>query len=219
MPGFDILLHKSFVAFLLGGFVSLVTIINPASKIPLFVSVTRHFLPAKRRHVASRACLYAFGILTVSLFAGGLILDGFGISPGALRIAGGLVVAVVGYRMLFVASNADQTMQAHHPNVAFFPLALPGISGPGAIAVVIGFSTEIAELKNPFQQALAYAGSVISIVICCVIVWLVLRSATRIARWLGEDGTEALTRLMGFLLICIGVQFIGSGIRTFVAGS
>lgn len=219
MPNFDILLHKYFIAFLLGSFVSLITIINPASKIPLFVSLTRHFAPAKRRYVASRACMYAFGILTVSLFAGGLILDGFGISPGALRIAGGLVVAVVGYRMLFVSSDAHQTMQAHHPNVAFFPLALPGISGPGAIAVVIGFSTEIAELKGPFQQAMAYAGSVVSILISCVIVWLVLRSATRIARWLGDDGTEALTRLMGFLLICIGVQFIGSGVRTFIAGS
>jgi multiple antibiotic resistance protein len=219
MPTLDVLLHKSFIAFLLGSFVSLITIINPASKIPLFVSLTRHFAGAKRRHVASQACLYAFVILTVSLFAGGLILDGFGISPGALRVAGGLVVAVVGYRMLFTQTGKDETMQAHHPNVAFFPLALPGISGPGAIAVVIGFSTEIAELKSPFQQALAYTGSVLSIFISCVIVWLVLRSSSRIARWLGDDGTEALTRLMGFLLICIGVQFIGSGIRTFVAGS
>jgi multiple antibiotic resistance protein len=215
----DILLHKSFIAFLLGGFVSLITIINPASKIPLFVSLTRQFVPAKRRHVAGKACLYAFGILTVSLFAGGLILDGFGISPGALRVAGGLVVAVVGFRMLFTHGGPGETMQAHHPNIAFFPLALPGISGPGAIAVVIGFSTEIAELKGTFQQALAYGGSVLSIFICCVIMWMVLRSSTRIARWLGDDGTDALTRLMGFLLICIGVQFIGSGIRTFVAGS
>jgi multiple antibiotic resistance protein len=214
----DFLLHKSFYAFLLGSFVSLITIINPASKIPLFVSLTRQLTPAKRRHVAGKACLYALAILTVSLFAGGLILDGFGISPGALRVAGGLVVAVVGFRMLFT-HGVDETMQVHHPNIAFFPLALPGISGPGAIAVVIGFSTEIAELKGTFQQALAYGGSVLSIFICCVIMWLVLRSSTRIARWLGDDGTDALTRLMGFLLICIGVQFIGSGIRTFVAGS
>jgi multiple antibiotic resistance protein len=219
MPTFDALLHKSFLAFLLGSFVSLITIINPASKIALFVSLTSQLPGVKRRRIASKACLYAFGILTISLFAGGVILDSFGISYGALRIAGGLVVAVVGYRMLFTHGDDTQALHAHRANVAFFPLALPGISGPGAIAVVIGLSTEIAELKDAFHKALAYSGSVLSIFIACIVMWLVLRSASRISRWLGADGTEVLTRLMGFLLICVGVQFVGSGIRTFVAGS
>jgi multiple antibiotic resistance protein len=216
---FDALLHKSFLAFLLGSYVSLITIINPASKIPLFVSLTSQLPSVKRRRIAGKACLYALAILIVSLFAGGLILDGFGISYGALRIAGGLVVAVVGYRMLFGNTGDAAAAHGHRANIAFFPLALPGISGPGTIAVVIGLSTEIAELKSATLKALAYAGSILSIFLSCLTMWLVLRSSTRISRLLGEDGTDALTRLMGFLLICIAVQFVGSGVRSFVAGS
>lgn len=219
METFDALLHKSFLAFLLGSYVSLIAVINPASKIPLFVSLTSHMQGPRRRRVASKACLYALTILVVSLFAGGLILDGFGISYGALRIAGGLVVAVVGYRMLFGSAVDAAAVHAQRSNVAFFPLALPGISGPGTIATVIGLSTEIAELGSAQQRLLAYSGSLLSIFLACLTMWLVLRSATRLSRLLGQDGTEALTRLMGFLLICIGVQFIGSGVRTFVAGS
>jgi multiple antibiotic resistance protein len=219
MPSFDVLLHKSFLAFLLGSFVSLITVINPASKIPLFVSLTGKLSAVKRRRIAGKACLYALAILTISLFAGGLILDGFGISYGALRVAGGLVVAVVGYRMLFGHAGDAYAVQSQRANVAFFPLALPGISGPGTIAVVIGLSTEIAELEGGYHKALAYAGSALSIFLACLAIWFVLRSASRLSRWLGEDGTDALTRLMGFLLICIGVQFVGSGVRTFVAGS
>jgi multiple antibiotic resistance protein len=95
---------------------------------------------------------------------------------------------------------------------------LPGISGPGAIAVVIGISTEIAELKARALQALAYSGTVSSIVLTCFVVWLTLRSAQLVSRMIGQEGMEAFSRLMGFLLICIGVQFVGSGIRTFMAG-
>ena len=98
-------------------------------------------------------------------------------------------------------------------------MALPSISGPGAIAVVIGISTEIAELNNGVQKILAYSGTVSSILLTCFLIWLTLRSAQYVSKIIGQAGMEAMTRLMGFLLICIGVQFIGSGVRTFVAGT
>lgn len=219
MPSFEILTHKSFLAFLFGSFVSLVTITNPISKIPLFVSLTTGMSREKRREQARKACLYAFAILTVSLFAGEVILTGFGISYGALRIAGGIVIAVLGYRMLFNHGDASHAKYAHRAEIAFFPLALPGISGPGAIAVVIGVSTEIAELKSGFLKTVAYSGSVLSIFVTCLLMWFVFRFAQNVSRRIGPDGMEALTRLMGFLLVCIGVQFVGSGVRTFIAGS
>jgi multiple antibiotic resistance protein len=99
-----------------------------------------------------------------------------------------------------------------------FPLALPAISGPGAIAVVIGISTEIAELKTAVNQVIAYAGAVASILVTCVSIWLTLRSARFISKVTGPDAMEATTRLMGFLLVCIGVQFVASGVRSFIAG-
>jgi multiple antibiotic resistance protein len=95
---------------------------------------------------------------------------------------------------------------------------MPGISGPGTIAVVIGIATEIAELQ-PHREAARLGMTMLAIVSTALVTWLVLRSSTLIAARMGRAGTEVLGRLMGFLLICVGVQFIGSGIRTFMAGS
>ena len=93
---------------------------------------------------------------------------------------------------------------------------MPGISGPGTIAVVIGIASEIAELPNVMDMAGAFFMTGVAIVLTCAVTWIVLRSADYISGRLGPSGTAVLTKLMGFLLICIGVQFIGSGIRTFM---
>ncbi len=216
---FESLIHKTFVSFMLGSLVSLLTITNPLSKIPLFLSLTVDMDRDRCRGQARKACIYAFTILVVSLFAGVFILQGFGISFGALRIAGGLTVAILGYRMLFHTQEAQLSAHNKSREIAFFPLALPSISGPGSIAVVIGISTEIAELKNGVQQALAYGGTVLSILLTCLVIWLTLRSAQFVSKLIGAEGMDAMGRLMGFLLVCIGVQFVGSGIRTFMAGA
>ena len=215
----DSIIHKTFVSFFLGGLVSMLTITNPLSKIPLFLSLTSGMDSGASRLQARRACVYAFSILVVSLFAGVFILQGFGISYGALRVAGGLTVAILGYRMLFQTQDASPAPYVGKREIAFFPLALPSISGPGAIAVVIGISTEIAEQHNGVQQVLAYSGTVLSIMLTCFVIWLTLRSAHYVSKLIGEAGLEAMSRLMGFLLVCIGVQFIGSGVRTFIAGT
>jgi multiple antibiotic resistance protein len=84
--------------------------------------------------------------------------------------------------------------------------------------VVIGIPSEIAELKSGVQQVLAYGATVSCILLTCIVIWLALRSAQFVSRLIGQGGVEAMSRLMGFLLVCIGVQFIGSGVRTFMAG-
>lgn len=208
-----------FATFFLGSFVSLITIINPPSAIPLFTSLSADLDDAESEKLARRGAMYAFAILTVSLFAGSLILSTFGISYGALRIAGGIVVALLGHSMLFGREQVRSGPAIEQPhNPAFFPLALPGLSGPGTIAVVIGISTEIQELGGWGGVAIASAGTVAAMALTCLLSWLTLRSARQISNRLGRSGIEAMTRLMGFLLICIGVQFIASGIRTFVSG-
>ncbi|OHX13513.1 MarC family NAAT transporter [Chromobacterium sphagni] len=207
--------------FLFGGLLSLITITNPLSKIPLFITLTREMSVSGRDSQARRACVFAAAIMVVSLLAGNLIMAAFGISYGALRIAGGFVVAVLGYRMLFLSQDPGQTpkQSGEREDYAFFPLAMPGISGPGTIAVVIGISTEIAELATLPAKALAFAMTFSAIGLTCVGMWLTLKSSLLISERLGRGGREVMTRLMGFLLICIGVQFVGSGIRTFMAGS
>ena len=216
---FEAFVHAIFWPFFLGGLVGLMSISNPLSKIPLFVSLTVDMSHRERAMIARKACLYGFAILTFTLFFGVFILEAFGISYGALRIAGGLTIALLGYRMLFGYGYVGLTAKGgHQRNIAVFPLALPAISGPGAIAVVIGISTEIAELKTAVNQAVAYAATVTSILITCIAIWLTFRSARYISKVTGPDAMEAITRIMGFLLVCIGVQFVASGVRTFVAG-
>jgi multiple antibiotic resistance protein len=201
--------------FLFGGILSLLTITNPLSKVPLFITLTQMMTDEKRLNLAKRACLYAFCIMVTTLFIGAIVLDTFGISYGALRISGGFTIALLGYRMLFQSSDANFAPQTSHNDYAFFPLALPSISGPGTIAVVIGISTEIAELKAWNLRIMAYSATIASMIITCTSIWLILRACKVIARFLGKDGMEVTTRLMGFLLVCVGVQFIVSGIKTF----
>ncbi|MFO1299223.1 MAG: MarC family protein [Burkholderiaceae bacterium] len=92
------------------------------------------------------------------------------------------------------------------------------MSGPGSIAVIIGISTEIREIERLADTLLAWVATVVAIVCASLLTWLVLRSAKLISTKLGPNGIEVMTRLMGFLLVCIGVQFVASGIRTFASG-
>ena len=215
---FESFVHAIFWPYFLGGLVGLMSISNPLSKIPLFVNLTHDLPPRERAAIARKACFYGFGLLVFTLFFGVFVLEAFGISYGALRIAGGLTVALLGYRMLFGYGYVGLTAKGGAGNIAVFPLALPAISGPGAIAVVIGISTEIAELTTAASKAVAYGATVASALLTCVAIWLTFRSARFISRAMGPDAMEAITRIMGFLLVCIGVQFVASGARSLIAG-
>lgn len=207
--------------YFLGALVSLLVITNPPSKIPLFVSLTQGMSPERQRQQANMAGVYAAAIMLVSLIGGNVLLAFFGISYGAMRIAGGLVVAVIGYQMLFGGNSPNKApiVRRDKDDYAFFPIAMPGIAGPGTIAVVIGFSTEIAELTDYVAMAVAFGWTALAICATAGVSWFVMRYSDVITKRLGPSGTLVLGKLMGFLLICIGVQFVGSGIRTFMAGS
>src|SRR5262245_7911551 len=127
MATISVLFEKIFLAYFLGGLFSLLTITNPVSKIPLFLALASDMDREKRNSQALKACIYAVLILTVSVLAGVLILETFGISYGALRIAGGMTVLVVGYRMLFQDLDTAALPDPAHRDIAFFPLAMPGI--------------------------------------------------------------------------------------------
>jgi multiple antibiotic resistance protein len=215
---FEAFVHAIFWPFFLGGLVSMMSISNPLSKIPLFVSLTEDMPAQQRARVARRACFIGFVVLTATLFFGVFILQAFGIAHGALRIAGGLIIALLGYRMLFEHGYVGLTSTGAKRNIAVFPLAMPAISGPGAMAVVIGISTEIHELERAVFRTMAYAGTVASLAVTCFAIWLTFRSARAISRAIGSDAMEAITRIMGFLLVCIGVQFVASGVRSLIAG-
>lgn len=206
------------VAYVLSTLGALIPIVNPFSTAPLLVSLTTTYTPEARLDTVRRACLYMFAILAAFLVAGGLMMQFFGISIPGLRIAGGLVIAVVGFRMLFSAPKSTSGPEDTPPqrDVAFTPLAMPSLAGPGAIAVVIGMSsTAQAENYVILRHALIAAGIALTALFC----YVVLKGATGLAKRLGPSGVSAMTGIMGFLLVCIGVQFIINGIMQITAGS
>jgi len=195
---------------------ALLPIVNPFSTAPVFVGVTRGMSGARRQQQARLACVYAFAVLSVTLVAGALILGFFGLSIHALRVAGGLIVARIGFGMLGAQPEEEldpasrkEAMDAQ--DVAFTPLAMPMLSGPGSIAVTLGLATEVDGVVDSLAV-------LIGIALVSGIAWLVLRSASRVVDFLGATGVTVLTRIMGLLLVGIGIQFVFRGLVEFLLG-
>lgn len=182
----------------------------------------QHFFQFNRsntRRAADRAehlklCLVAY-------YAGQLVMDTFGISIPGLRIAGGLIVAFIGFRMLFPQQKAIDSPEAKSKseeledepsaNIAFVPLAMPSTAGPGTIAMIISSASTVRQSSTFADWVLMVAPPLIFFLVA-VILWGSLRSSGAIMRLVGKGGIEAISRLMGFLLVCMGVQFIINGI-------
>ena len=196
--------------------IGLLPITNPFSTAPTFVALTADMTESERSQSATSACLYMTAILITFLLTGALILTFFGITVPALRVAGGLVIGYIGFRMLFPgdsteAASAFSGQSARRNSIAFMPLAMPLLSGPGSIAVVIGMSVEVIESPTVIEDILGYIVVALGILITALVCWLVLMAAARITRALGPTGIDVITRLMGFFLIAIAVQFIDAG--------
>lgn len=189
---------------------------NPFSTAPLFVSLTADFAPRHRHGQAIMACVYAFAILTTFLLAGSAIVDFFGISIPGIRTAGGLIIISIGSRMLFPAPKPAEAEAAAAPqaDVAFSPLAMPSLAGPGSIAVVMSAAANIRTVQAD-ERLLVYAGVIAGMAATLVFSYGVLRMAGAMVKVLGRQGIESMTRIFGFLLICVGVQFLLTGIADF----
>lgn len=193
---------------------TLFPIMNPFSTAPLFVTLTASFSAERRRHEARMACIYAFSILVVFLLLGTAIIDFFGISVPGIRIAGGLVISALGFRMLFPPQGLTGPQPGTELEIAFTPLAMPSLAGPGSISVVVTAASQIKS-SHPVDYATIYGGVVVGIAITLVIAWAILRGASSMARLLGPSGIDALTRIFGFLLVSIGIQFLLTGASDF----
>lgn len=190
-------------------FIGILPIANPFSAAVLFLTITEGFSEDRRRKQALLACIYMAAILITFLLLGSLIMNFFGISIPGLRIAGGLIVARIGFGMLDSRSGNEMSDESReeavrNKDVAFTPLAMPMLSGPGSIAVTIGMATE----ANGIAENMAI---VIGIGLVALVSWLVLRASARVVHVLGANGMNAMGRIMGFLLVCVGIQFIVDG--------
>jgi multiple antibiotic resistance protein len=196
--------------------IALLPIVNPLGTAVLLLSISTHLTREERNRQITRACLYMAGILLLFLLAGHLIMELFGISIPGIRIAGGMVIGFLGFKMLFpdeepiAPSNRQEAQQKE--DISFTPLAMPSLAGPGAIAVVITMSSAITG-RHGIDKVFAYAGVVLAVLLTVGVSWIVLRGAEPLRRVLGVNGVSGLGRIMGFLLVCIGTQFVINGAR------
>ncbi|MDO2946802.1 MarC family NAAT transporter [Aeromonas simiae] len=198
------------------GLMVLLPLANPLTTVALMLGLCGDMSYQERHRQSWRASLYVFIIMMVAYYAGQMVMSTFGISIPGLRIAGGLIVSFIGFRMLFPPPKVA-TEQAEAPkDIAFIPLAMPSTAGPGTIAMIISSASTVDQF-TAYQPWVLLAAPPLIFLSVSLILWGCLRSSDAIMRLVGPGGIEAISRLMGFLLVCMGVQFIINGVLEIIA--
>lgn len=203
-------------AFLLA-FPALFSIVNPVGAALIFNEVTLGRSRGARQRLAGKIAIYSAIVLLASISLGGYVLNFFGVSLAALRIAGGLVVAIRAWELLMQPTvheerKAHAAAPAHDADddVAFFPLTMPLTTGPGTIAVAIALSSQRPAGGSgtlPF-----FGGMCLAAISIALAVWLCYRWSDRVMALLGNGGARVVSRMVAFLLLCVGVQIIVTGV-------
>lgn len=194
-------------------FMAFFAIMNPISNLPAYMALVADDSQKISRKIAFRSLLIAFVIVTVFIFSGDFIFKVFGITIVSFRIAGGILVAVIGYHMIngnhspSYKGMEQQAVNSDPMSIAISPLAMPLFAGPGTITTALSLSN--GGLQNQLITVVAFA-------LLCVITYLLLRSAKQIAGFLGENLMKIITKMMGLLLFSIGIQMIIVSVQTLI---
>jgi multiple antibiotic resistance protein len=202
---------QNHIQFVLLAFSSLLFIVDPIATIPTFLVLTSDAEPGERRHMAKRAAWTCFLVLSGFGLAGTLIFKMFGITLPAFRIAGGLIMILIGLDMVQARRSQTketpaETQQAmEKDDVGIVPLGVPMLAGPGSISTVMAL---MAQSASWLRSALIIA----VVAVTAIISYWTLAAADRLGRRMGDTGIHILTRFMGLLLMAIAVEFILSGL-------
>ena len=192
-------------------FMAFFAIMNPISNLPAYMALVADDSQKISRKIAFRSLLIAFVIVTVFIFSGDFIFKVFGITIVSFRIAGGVLVAVIGYHMIngnhspSYKGMEQQAVNSDPMSIAISPLAMPLFAGPGTITTALSLAN--GGLRNQLITVVAFA-------LLCVITYLLLRSAKQIAGFLGKNLMKIITKMMGLLLFSIGIQMIIVSVQT-----
>jgi multiple antibiotic resistance protein len=211
-PGVHIV-HNA-LAFALVAFPSLLVIINPVMVTSVFISLTPNATPEAKRAIIWKTTIIASAVLLAFAISGTLIFKFFSITLGAFQIAGGIILFSVAMGMLHAQAprtqqTPEETAEAmSRDDIAVVPLAIPMVSGPGAITTIIVLSGEARD------SVLSMAILFLALVVAMLIVFVMLRNAARIQRFMGPSGLNITTRLMGLVLAAVAVQFVIHGVES-----
>lgn len=194
-------------------FAALFSVINPLGTLPIFVGLTREHSQTERSRISLFTSVNVLVILVISFFIGRYILHFFGISIESLRIAGGLIITTSGFALLTGSFSKHKGMEKQRVKddafqreaVALTPLAIPMLAGPGSISLLIG----LYEQYDLFIQKIIVVSAVIAV---CIATFLMLRCSHYIVNMLGASGINAISRIIGFIVIAIGIEYISSSV-------
>ena len=200
-----------FWQLILGTIIALLPIINPLAAAPTFLAITEGDSRARQLQQLRMACVYMIAILVSFLIGGTFIMGFFGISIPGVRIAGGLMVTSIGWGLLIAAprgavddKRVREAARAKR-DISFSPLAMPMLSGPGSIAVTLGFTSLATHWVD-------YIAIILGILSVAAITYSTLRLSGKIVTVIGVNGMNALSKIMGFLILCVGIQFVVNGV-------
>jgi multiple antibiotic resistance protein len=198
-------------------FAAIFPVVNPPGSALVFLSLTRHASTETRLSLAWRVALNCFFVMVGSLSLGALVLSLYGISVPIIRVAGGIVVAVSGWKLLNEGSQKDaentpEVEGADLRNIAFYPLTLPLTTGPGTIAVMISLGFGLARQPTKVDELIYVAAILLAVLVIAAMIYICFANAGKVENLLGRMGTDIAVRLSAFILFCIGIQILWIGI-------
>jgi multiple antibiotic resistance protein len=194
-----------------GTFTTLLAIINPLEVLPVYLMLLAGRDDATHRAVASKACFYALLLSFFFLIFGTLILKLFGVPLAMVRIVGGIILMRIGFSLFMPqkSGGGDGVSGEADANIAFVPLAMPLMFGPGAIATIIGMAATIKDSSREILSLIAIAAAIVATMF---VTYLCLANAERLTRRIGPMGIDAATRIVGFFVSAIGVGLMFDGV-------
>jgi multiple antibiotic resistance protein len=203
------------VTFFIAGLVTIISVVDPVGVAALFLALTPELPAAERLRVMRRSVTVAAIILLVFAAVGRKLLDTLGITVPAFSIGGGILLFLVAIDMLFARpSRTRETPEEGaeallSPDISVFPLAIPILSGPGAIATVVLYMSQAG------TDVLKIGSVIAAIAISLIASYLAMRLSPLVLRLLGETGVHVVGRVLGILLAALAVQFVLNGIGTY----
>jgi len=206
--------------------ITLLPILNPIAIAPIFLSMTGPIEPEIANRLAKRIAINCFFLLMGAIFIGSYVLDFFGISLPIVRVAGGIVVGMAGWKLLndqsqdkllnsVAASHGGQWNREELRRRSFYPFSFPLTVGPGTIAASVTLGTQMPH--KPIDWLLTSIASAMGVLLTTVVIYLCYRFARNMERFLGDIGATVLMRLSAFILLCIGIEIGWAGVSDLMA--
>lgn len=199
-------------------YAGLFPIVNPIGSAPIFLSLTRPWSAPERNRLAFRVAINSFFLLLGSLFIGSHVLAFFGITIPVVRIAGGMVVTAFGWKLLHedqshgALKKPDAGETTKRPDTSFYPLTMPLTVGPGSIAVAVTLGSQWPKPVHAVDLALIGGAAIAGLLAMSATVYVAYRFAGGVMQRLGESGMRVVMQLTAFILLCIGVEIVWSGV-------